>query len=113
MSIGSGTKEKCRSAEAIKVFLETANVNLCEHKRLADPQIVDLLFGIANSNAKLADPIDRYIAKEVGIKCDYCDTKITVSKASKEKKGCHVHVERFLGNGESAKNPVWLSQCGA
>ena len=56
-----------------------------------------------------ADPIDPYIAEEAGIRCGRCDTKILIGKGEHT---CQVYVRRFLGEGRSAEESVWLAQCG-
>jgi len=104
------TGRKCYSPEALQNFLKGADIWLCEHKALVDAGVIDILFGMVNSSGKLADPVDRYIAQEVGINCDRCDSKIRLEK---RQNSCLVHVERFLGKAELSDDPFWVAQCGA
>lgn len=115
LRFGVGECQKCDTVETLRGYLGPANIWLCGHKQLVDWDILELVFGIVNPHGKLADPIDRYVAKETGILCDRCETKVSVSKdveGEEEKFSCHVYVRKCLGRGESAADPVWVAQCG-
>ena len=111
--------QQCNTVDKLRSYLAPANIWLCGHKQLVDPDILQLVFEILNPDGKLADPIDRYLAREVGVGCDQCNSDIKVVKVLKSSENntriprCQVHVTRPLGKGESAEDPVWLAQCAA
>ena len=101
------------TVEELKRYLERGNVRLCAHKRLMDPDILALVLSIAcPKGARLADPIDRYLAAEGETKCPGCDTKVKLLMSKEGKKGFHLQVERYLGLGLRDDDPIWLAQCG-
>ncbi len=105
-------KVKGSSSTELQEFLEKTNIQLCPHKNISDMEIVNVIYGIVNPNGKPADPIDRYLAKEVGHDCGICGTKIKVYKRKDGKdKTCRVDTKRYLGKGESAGDINWLAQC--
>jgi len=107
-------KVKCNSPTELQEFFAKTNIKLCPHKNICDMEIVNVIYGIINPNGKPADPIDRYLAKEVGHDCGTCGTKIKVYKRKDGKdKTCRVDTKRYVGKGESAGDRDWLTQCGA
>lgn len=113
---GYKTPQQCGTVDTLRSYLAPANIWLCGHKQLVDLDILQLVFEIVNPEGKLADPIDRYLAMEVGVGCDQCNSDIQVLNGHVEKNnsyGCHIRVTRPLGKGELAEDPIWLAQCGA
>ena len=94
--------------DSILVILERANIELCEHQRITDADVLAILFGMMNPEGEFADPIGRYSAEEAGMRCGRCDTEILIGKGEHI---CQVYVRRFLGKGQSADNSVWLAHC--
>ena len=106
------TSFKCDSPTELQEFLDKTNIWLCPHKKISDIAIVKGIYGIVNPLGKPVDPIDRYMAKEVGNDCEHCGTKIKVYKRKEGvDKCCRVDTKRYLGKAETVGDPMWVGQC--
>lgn len=105
------SKVNCNSPTDLREMFEKANIQLCPHKKISDMDIVNIIYTIVNPNGKPADPIDRYLAKEVGHDCGVCGTKIKIYKRKDGKdKTCRVDTKRYLGKGKDMSDEIWLPQ---
>ncbi|KAL2042793.1 hypothetical protein N7G274_004552 [Stereocaulon virgatum] len=107
-------KVKSDSSTELVAFLEQTNIQLCPHKKLSDVDIVNRIYGIINPLGKPIDPIDRYLAKEVGNDCEHCGTKIKVYRRKEGvDKTCRVDTTRFLGKAKERGDSAWQNQCAS
>ena len=105
-------KVKCDSPTELQAFLKKTKIQLCPHKNISDIDVVNGIYGIVNPLGKPIDPIDRYMAKEVGYDCERCGTRIKVYKRKNgSERTCRVDTKRFLGKAEAKEDSVWLAQC--
>lgn len=106
------SKVNCNSLGELQAMFEKTEIQLCPHKKMSDIEIVNIIYTIVNPNGKPADPIDRYLAKEVGHDCGLCGTKIKIYKRKDGKdKTCRVDTKRYLGQGVDTCDGKWLAQC--
>ena len=107
------SKVKSKTMIELQELLRKTNIQLCPHKMIADIEIVNAIYGIVNPDGKPADPIDRYLAKEVGHDCGVCGTKIKIYKRKDgTEKTCRVDMKKYLGRGVGANEAGWEAHCG-
>ena len=112
MSCLENSKVQCESPAHLQTFLEKANIWLCPHKKISDLNLTNAMYGIINPLGKPVDPIDRYLAQEVGHDCAVCGTQIKVCKRKDgSSRKCRVDTVRFLGTAEHVNDPLWHGQC--
>ncbi|MCJ1452955.1 hypothetical protein MMC28_003300 [Mycoblastus sanguinarius] len=101
-------------------LLEKPNIWLCAHTHLSDPWIVDAVFEALHPGESYDDPVEAYEARQSNADqnkkhCDRCDTLFTVYRSARGRAiqvdEVWVTAERFLGEGESEKDPIWGEQC--
>lgn len=91
-------------------FLDTLEIELCQHMRMGDAHVAAKLYRLCNSGPT-GDPVEAYnkMQRRRETKCPSCSTTYDTYR---EGKSCHVLVRRCLGKGISAHERVWLDQCG-
>ncbi|KAL8821636.1 MAG: hypothetical protein Q9191_007268 [Dirinaria sp. TL-2023a] len=66
----SSAPEIAKTIEALGQEVEKAEVQLCAHKRLNDPEFLETIYEAVNPDVGLRDPILRYRTAEEGYNCE-------------------------------------------
>ncbi|KAL6716575.1 hypothetical protein ACLMJK_006142 [Lecanora helva] len=104
------------SKKTLTKRLDRSGIKLCSHMRLSDPKVVEASWKILHPSK---DPAEKYEAKvakqnnDFNVECKHCEsgTEIKYERSWTLPTLCF-ETSRFLGEGQSAKDPAWRAQCG-
>ena len=95
----------------LQSFLDTLDINLCQHVKLGDCRITTKLYNFCNEYRPIQDPVEAYIGRRIGdqMECRKCYTTFDIRE---EGDVFRITVKRYMGLGFSAYDHRWLIQCG-